>query len=231
MSMCARAVEANLSALNSSCAELGASATVHPDALAPLGQSCEVRLLAVEAFIRRVSPRIRVEVWFLSRMAKWMASPQNVWGGRWRRMAQTRLRRRRWRLSDSATTPLCCHVSCVVGRRSPCPLRNFFKFCPGELTSTIGTEVLDAPHVTMLLLIPGSKVLVGFESLIFGAEEGYARVARVVVCDGDNNICGPPDSAQERGPTHLSGLPHQICSPVVQCAPSVWDCGGSLHES
>ena len=64
--MCARAVEANLSGLNSSCAELGASATVHPDLLAPLGQSCEVRLLAVEAFIRRVSPRIRVEVRFLN---------------------------------------------------------------------------------------------------------------------------------------------------------------------
>jgi len=49
--MCARAVKANLSALDFSCTELSVSATVHPD-VALLKQSCEVRLLAVEAFIR-----------------------------------------------------------------------------------------------------------------------------------------------------------------------------------
>ena len=49
--MCARAVEANPSTLDSSCVELGPSATVHLDELARLGQSCKVRLLAVEALI------------------------------------------------------------------------------------------------------------------------------------------------------------------------------------
>ena len=51
--MCTRAVEANPSALDSSCVEPGASATVHPDPLAPVRQSCEAKHLAVvKAFIR-----------------------------------------------------------------------------------------------------------------------------------------------------------------------------------
>lgn len=46
-------LSANPSILDSSCVELGPSTTAHPDALAPLGQSCEVTLLAVEAFTQR----------------------------------------------------------------------------------------------------------------------------------------------------------------------------------
>jgi len=49
--MCTHTVEANPFVLDASCVKLDASATVHPDQLAPLRQSCEVRLIAVEAFI------------------------------------------------------------------------------------------------------------------------------------------------------------------------------------
>src|SRR5258707_10366115 len=100
-------------------------------------------------------------------------------------------------------------VVCSEATHHTLSFKEFVKFCPGELIPTIGTEAFDAR--AMLLLSAGSKGLVGFEDLIFGAEEGDARAARVVVCEDDNNICGPPDSAQERGPTPLSGLPYQIC--------------------
>jgi len=81
---------------------------------------------------------------------------------------------------DSAT-PLCCGVSYVVRRRThTLSFKEFVKFCPGELIPTIGTAGFDAR--AMLLLGAGSKGLVGFEKLIFGAEEGDARAARVVVC-------------------------------------------------
>jgi len=80
----------------------------------------------------------------------------------------------------------------------------------------------------MLDLGRGSKCLVGVESLIFGAEEGEVRVVRVVVCECDNNIYCPQDSEQEKG-TRVSGLPHQICPPVVERACSELACGWSLH--
>jgi len=58
------------------------------------------------------------------------------------------------------------------------------------------------------------------------------RVQRVwlSVCEGDNNICGPPDSAQERGPTplSLSGLPYQFFCPFRVGLRVVFACS---HES
>jgi hypothetical protein len=42
------------------------------------------------------------------------------------------------------------------------------EFITGELTATIGTQVFNV-H-TMLSLCPGHKILIGFESLILGAE-------------------------------------------------------------
>jgi len=93
--MCARAVEANLSTIDSSCVELGPCATVHLDVLARLGQSCEIRLRAVEALIWGAvtwdsggGPVLKP----LAHKAKWMTSPQSVWeggcGGGWRGHAQ-----------------------------------------------------------------------------------------------------------------------------------------------
>ena len=76
----------------------------------------------------------------------------------------------------------------------------------------------------MLLLSPGSKVLVGFESLIFGAEENYARVARVVVCDGDNDICGP-QTLHRRGapPSEWTSAPNlSACGAMCPFRMGLW---------
>jgi len=119
-------------------------------------------------------------------------------------------------------------MSCAVSGEATLHTLSFeecVKLCPGGLTPMIRTETLDAPHVSSR---PRQQMPRGVESLNFGAEEGDARVVRVVVCECDNNICCPPDPGQEKG-TRLSGLPHQICLPVVQRACPELACGWSLH--
>jgi len=117
--MCGRAVEANLSTLDSSCVELGPSATVHLDVLARLGQSCNVRPLAVVALIwgnvtydSGGGPALEPQ----AHKAKWVTSlPECLRRRLWWRMAGTSSRRRRSGDPTSIVIPqLHCAGACRV---------------------------------------------------------------------------------------------------------------------